>query len=120
VFPVFKHLTHNKKTHGRANQPNRAPLVPDLLFGEVGVDLNKALPLIRDFVFHEDRVHRALRLAQAAVNALIRINVKLIACFMDAVHGADRNAGSIFDANAGFGDYIRHVSVPPHSNENVF
>jgi len=85
----------------------------DLLLCVVCVELNEALPLIRDFVFHEDRVYRAFRLAQAAVNTLVRVNVKLVSGFVDAVYRADGNTRFIFDADTRLGDYIRHGQVPP-------
>ena len=55
--------------------------------GEFLVFFDIQLPLIGDFIFHEDRVHRTLRLAEAAVNALIGVNIKLIVGFVDAIHG---------------------------------
>jgi len=74
----------------------------------IGIDLDEAFPLLGDFVFHEDRIDRAFRLAQAAVDTLVRVDIKHIPRFMDAVYGADGNAGFIFHPNAGFGDHIRH------------
>jgi hypothetical protein len=84
-----------------------------LLLGKVGVDLDEVLPLVRNFIFHKDRIYWAFGFTQAAVNALVRINVKLVAGFMNAVHGADSDAGFIFDPDAGFGDHIRHSQFLP-------
>jgi len=113
----FTHLSALSQTKRRASKPFGLSArlyvrenTVTLLFGKVRVDLDKVLPLIGNFIFHENGIYGTLRLAQAAVNTFIRVNVKLIARFMDAVHGANSDAGFIFDPNAGFGDYVRHDS----------
>src|SRR5678815_6143703 len=92
-----------------------------LLAEEVGVDLNVVFVLLGNVAIGEDGGHRTFRLAQAAVNALIGIDeehiighaVLLQDAFMDAVYRADRHAGFIFNADAWFGNYVRHLSVSP-------
>jgi len=103
-------LIQKKRAGGLDGLPAHGVLTPrkSLFLGEIRIDLNKALPLLGDFVFHEDRIHRTLRLAQSAVDTLIRVDVKLISRFMDAVYRADGYAGFIFHPDAGFSDDVRH------------
>jgi len=84
-----------------------------LFFGKVSVDLDEVLPLVGDFIFHENGVHGAFGFAQAAVDALIRVNIELVVGFMDTVHRTDGDTGFIFDPDAGFGDHIWHGQFPP-------
>src|SRR5262249_16140789 len=54
------------------------------------------------------------RLAGAAVDALIRVNVEhlvLVAVVVDAVHRANVDAGAVLRADARRGDYVRHFAV---------
>jgi hypothetical protein len=57
-----------------------------------------------NFGIHVDGVHGANRLAGAAFDALVRVNVELVFTIelIDAVHGANANAGFVLDVNAGF------------------
>src|SRR3954451_15024544 len=72
------------------------------------VDLHERLPLIGKRVFWEDRLDRALRLARAAIDALLRIDHEDAVRLMDAVNGTDVDTGQIFDVDAGLGDDVRH------------
>jgi hypothetical protein len=87
------------------------PAATGLFIEVVGVELDEALPLFRHFVFHEDRVHRALRLTQAAVDTLGRIDEELVVVVgsMDAVHRADRDAGLVFHADTRLGNHVGHL-----------
>src|SRR5512146_1810855 len=76
-----------------------------------GVHLRVAGPLTRELVLREDRVDRALGLAGAAVDALVGVDVELAidALFVvDAVDGADRDAGEVQDVDAGLRDHVGH------------
>src|SRR3712207_521321 len=77
----------------------------------VGVDLGVVRPLIGDRVLGEDGGHRALRLARAAVDALVGIYVELrvVVGGMDAVDGADVHTGRVLDADARLGDDVGHT-----------
>lgn len=79
----------------------------------VGVQLNKRFPLLRDFVFHKDCINRAFRLAQAAVNALVRVDEKLcvVVTALDAVNRAHRLARAVLDTNTGLRNYKRHLDL---------
>src|SRR4029079_12342511 len=75
------------------------------------VDLRVVGPFHRQRLFREDRVHRALRLAGATVDALVRGDEELpVRAFlvMDAIDRADRDAGDVEDIDAGLGDHIGH------------
>src|SRR5262249_42658846 len=70
------------------------------------VDLHERRPLIRKRVLREDRLDRALRLAGAAVDALLRIDDKDPVGLVDAVHRTDVHAGAVFDVDTGLGDDV--------------
>jgi len=72
------------------------------------VDLHEWFPLLGQRVLREDRLDRAFRFAGAAVNALLRIDHEDPSGLVDAVHGADVDAGAVFDVDAGLGDDVRH------------
>jgi len=78
--------------------------------GFIGVDLNVLLLISRNFSIHIDGVHGADRLAGAALNALIRVDVELVFTIelIDTVNGTDADAGFVFNVNAGFGNNERH------------
>ena len=70
-------------------------------------------PLGRQRLLGEDRVHRALRLAGAAVDAFVRVDEQLaIGAFleMDAVDRADRDARHVEHVDARLGDHVGHSS----------
>src|SRR4026207_1417470 len=67
------------------------------------IDDRVVRPLGRELVLREDRVHRALGLARAAIDALVGIDEQLpVGAFlvMDAVDGTDRNARDVEDVDA--------------------
>src|SRR5581483_359191 len=72
------------------------------------VDLHERLPLLRERVLGEDRLDRALRLARTAVDALLRVDHEDPVELVDAVDGADIDAGAVFDVDAGLGDDVGH------------
>src|SRR3954452_3378389 len=77
-----------------------------------GVDLHVARPLDRQRLLGEDRVDRALPLARAAVDALIRVDEELpVRAFlvMDAVDRTDRDARDVEHVDARLGDHIGHL-----------
>src|SRR5215204_3788282 len=74
----------------------------------VAVLLDERLLLRRHVLLREDRRDRALRLARAAVDALVGVDVELVRPLVDAVDGADVDAGLVLDADAGFGDDVGH------------
>src|SRR5512134_325612 len=81
----------------------------DLLgLGERVVDLHERVPLVRQRVLREDRLHRALGLACPAVDALLGIDHEDPLVLVDAVDGADVDAREVFDVDAGLGDDVRH------------
>ena len=84
-------------------------LVDDVHALVVGVvDLDEGLPLLRERVLREDGLDGALRLARAAVDALLRIDHEHALGLVDAVHRADVHTGPVEDVDAGLGDDVRH------------
>src|SRR5664280_3768360 len=62
-----------------------------------GVDADEGLPLGRESILGEDRLDRALRFAGAAVDALLGIDDEDAIGLVDAVDGADVDAGPVLD-----------------------
>src|SRR6266480_879042 len=76
------------------------------------VDLDKRLPLVRQGVLREDRLHRAFRLTRTAVDALLGVDDEYAFGLVDAVDRADIHAGLVFDVDAGLGDDVGHWPRP--------
>src|SRR5260221_12800761 len=93
-----------------------SPLVP------VGVDLGVVSPLLRDQVSGEDGLHRTGRLAGAAVDAGLGVDVQhrlrlkgtLLLAGMDAVNRADLDASGVLRVHARLSDHVRHSDVLPN------
>jgi hypothetical protein len=71
-------------------------------------------PLGGHCVLGEDGIDRALGLARAAVDALVRVDVELAVdspIEVDAVDRADRHAGLVEDVDAGLGDDVGHSGL---------
>ena len=67
------------------------------------IQLDEGPQVRRDIFFREDRRHRTLRFARAAINALIRVDQQLFRTFINAVDGTHIDARLVLDADAGFG-----------------
>jgi hypothetical protein len=63
----------------------------------------------RNVLFWEDRADRTGWDASATVDALVRVNVKLVVAFVNAFDGANFDAGRIFGADAGLSNDVGHV-----------
>src|SRR5262249_34639089 len=74
--------------------------------------LDEVLPFLRNAVVGENRLDRAGGFARLAVDALVGMDVVLVFALVNAVHGADFDAGLVLHSDAGFGDDERH-EVPP-------
>src|SRR3989338_3112196 len=96
----------------RAGSGLRGRLDARIVLEELLVQLGEVLPLVRDLVLGEDRLHRAHGLARAAVDALVRMDIEHGLALVDAVHGADLDAGLVLDVDARLGDHVRH-GMPP-------
>src|SRR5262245_59594771 len=87
---------------------------PHSLTKMVGVDLDVLLPLLRDVFVAVDRLDRAGRLAGAAIDAFIRVDIKMLGGLeislilprVDAIHRADVNTGRVLRADARFANYV--------------
>src|SRR5579885_1497221 len=81
-----------------------------LLEKVIGVELDRGFPAFGHAAFLKDRIHRADRLARAAINALFGIDKILLVLFpgVNAVHRADIHTRGVFDADARLGDDISH------------
>jgi hypothetical protein len=88
-----------------------------LFFPIVVIDLDEILPFFGYFFFREYGCDGAGRLAGAAVDALVGIDVELrglcktgfVLSRMDAINRANLNTCRVFDVYARFSDYIRHI-----------
>ena len=82
----------------------------------VGVHLSEVLPLFRKIVFGEDGLYGASRFAGAAINALVRVDIKqlgglkcgLVLAWMNAVYRTDVHTSGVLSPYAGFSDNVRH------------
>src|SRR5215467_5658116 len=83
-----------------------------IVLEELLVQLDEVLPLIGRLVLSEDRLDRAHRLASAAVDAFIRVDVEHRVAFVDAVDRTHLDAGLVLHADARLGDDVRHQVLP--------
>src|SRR4029450_7130768 len=82
--------------------------------GEEGrVGLGEVLPLGGHVVLVEDGLHRADRLAGAAVHALVGVDVEHAVALVDTVDRTLLDAGLVLDVDAGLGDDVGHLRVDP-------
>ena len=93
-----------------------------LLLGDVGPALGifgiHLEPLLQTrFGIGLDGVGGSFRLANAAVDAFIRMNDQHVVALVEAVHRADFDAIGIFTLDAGFSDDVSH---PGLRNESIF
>src|SRR5206468_8298628 len=77
----------------------------------VSIELNIGAPLFRHVVYLVDSLHRALRLADAAADALVRMDEQhlreaLLVSLVDAGNRANVDAGLVLDAHARLADDV--------------
>ena len=92
-----------------------------LAFEVVGVPLGEARPLLGQVVLREDSRNGTNRNARAAIDALDRIDVdhinlteiRFIFFRVDAIYRAGVYARGVFGSDAGFCDYVCHMSGTP-------
>jgi hypothetical protein len=73
-------------------------------------------PVTRNVGIDEDRGDRALGLAQAAVDALIRVDNHLVVHLINTVHRADVHTRLIFHSDTRFSNYVWQLSRFPLLN----
>jgi hypothetical protein len=78
------------------------------LFGEFCIQSDELGLISRHFVFRIDGIHRALWLAQRAVDALVRVDNEEIRAFIEAVYRTHFHAISVFAVNTVFANYKCH------------
>src|SRR6185503_736959 len=69
---------------------------------------NRVLVLLGHLSFEKDRRDRACRLARAAVDAFVGMDVELALPLIDAVDRADRNTALVLDPHADCRDHMSH------------
>src|SRR5215211_6760421 len=92
------------------------------LLEEVGVLCDVALHLLWDLVLGVDSLDWALRLAGAAVYALLGVYEELIPSVVDAVDRTDLDTGLVLGAYAGLRDHVGHLFclLPPGTYRFLF
>ena len=86
---------------------------------ELGVCSVEVAPLFRKIFFEEDRLDRTDRLARAAIDAFVGVDVERAATFVDAIYGALLNASFVFNIHAGLRDDVGHDWVLPKTASAV-
>src|SRR4051812_40375276 len=84
---------------------------------KLGIELEELLLPVGHVVLGYDRLNRALRLAERAVDALLGVDDEHVRAFMKAVHRANLHAVGVFALDAGLGDDESHCSYPAGSFE---
>src|SRR5918994_417621 len=79
---------------------------------ELGGPAHVVLHVFGDLIARVDSLHRTLRHAHRAVNALRRIDYEVVARVVDAVHRTSPNAGRVLRADTRFGYDIGHDVLP--------
>src|SRR5690606_35838238 len=87
--------------------------------GQFGVEGDEALLAGGDVVFGVDRVGRALRLAQGAIDALVRIDHQEVRALVETVHRAHLDAVGVLAADAVLGDDEGHGRESVGSNAAI-
>src|SRR5699024_5959535 len=67
-----------------------------------------------------DRLDRAHRLAGAAVDALVGVDVEHALALVDAVHGTLLDAGQVLEVHTGLRDHVRHVPILCRPTSDLF
>jgi hypothetical protein len=83
------------------------------VLGEVCVQLQKFLLILRQFVFRVNSVHRALWLTQRTVDAFIRVYDEKVWAFIKTIYRAYLNAIGVLATNTVISNYKSHVSIYP-------
>ena len=78
----------------------------------VDVGLGVVAPLVRQVVLVEDRLDRAHRLAGAAVDALVGVDVEHPPALVDAVDRALLDAGLVEQIHTRLGNHVGHCAPP--------
>jgi len=76
----------------------------------LGIELNELRPLARDACFREDGLNRAFRNARVAVNAVFRVDVKLVVVLVKAIARANDHAVRILAVPTGLTNDKSHDS----------
>src|SRR5438552_5144604 len=93
--PDLRGATRRSETRDRVCEPLR-------------VDRGELLPLAGDIVLVEDRGHGAYRLARAAVDAFVRLDVQHARPLVDAIHRTLVHAGAVLHVDARLADRVGH------------
>jgi len=74
-----------------------------------GVELDIALPLVRDVVLVEDGFNGAFGNACFAINTLFGVDVEHLIAFVEALYWANDDAIGVFASRARLGNNVSHV-----------
>ena len=81
--------------------------------GEIRVQLQEFLLVLRQFIFRINCVHRALWLTQRTVNAFVRVYDEEVWAFIETIYRAYLNAIRVLATNTVISNYKSHVSIYP-------
>ena len=99
VFPHFS-VSHRRFTLGDAGPADG---------GQLSIELGHVFLAFGHIFFGVDGVHRALRDAHRAVDALVWVDGEEVGAFAEAVDGTNVHTVGVLTLDTGFGDYVRHV-----------
>ena len=100
-------------TQGSAHTtgPGGAPEPRDLWAEKFAIDANEMGQVFGYVAVFKNRLRRANRHADAAVDAFIRVNVEAARPLVNAVHWATTDATGVFAVDAGINDDVGHASA---------
>src|SRR5262245_11238906 len=104
---LAREVTHQRRverTHHVAHCVARLAPTGDGRAKELGIGGNERLFVGRHVILLVDCLYRTNRDAEAAIDALVRLDVHHSPAFIDALNGADLLAGAILDVDAGRSD----------------
>ena len=78
---------------------------------DVAIDLDVLHQIRRNIFLRKNCSDGTLRFTCAAINTLIRMDVEHFGTLVDAIDRANVDAGSVLGIDAGFCDYVGHVSA---------
>src|SRR6185503_11454441 len=83
---------------------------------DVAVDLDVLAHVARNVFLGKDGRHGAFRLARAAIDAFVRMDVELLGTFINGVDGTHVHTGAVLGADTGFGNDVGHACLSGYND----